>query len=90
MKRNDLSKLFGALVLGGSMVANAQDMLKPVEAPEVHCQMKLVVEKSTDQGLLPKKTTCLDLKSDEEIMQLVDEAREPVEVEPPVCTIWGL
>ena len=87
MKTNNVAKLFGVLVLGGSMIAGANDTVDPVVTPEPHCQVKLVVEKE----LLNEETTCLDGKSDEEVLEIVAEAKKPVEpVEPdPICTIWG-
>ncbi|MEM7646362.1 MAG: hypothetical protein AAF203_05590 [Pseudomonadota bacterium] len=89
MKTKNMAKLFGVLVLGGSMIAGAEDNIVPDGNAEAHCQVKLVVQKENNQGFLPKETTCLDEKSDEEVLEIVAEGKEPAETGGPICTTWG-
>lgn len=90
MKTKNMAKLFGVLVLGGSMIASASDETENNANQEAHCQVKLVVEKSAMGGFLPKETTCLDEMSEEEVLEIVEEGKKPAPPVEPICNIWGL
>ena len=95
MKQKNISKLFGVLVLGGAMMANGSD--KPVDpdpiSPAPACALKIVetaeffnpVDPSNPDVLVNE--TCIDGKSDEEILKIVKEAREP-SCMSPFCNCW--
>ena len=89
MKYNNIGKMFGVLVIGGSMMAQANELgntEKPLEEP--HCQLETVLKKYNLSGnLASSKITCIDSKSDEEIAQIIKENRGETCISP-FCGCW--
>ena len=89
MKRK-IGKLFGVLVVGGSMMAHGSEPVNPQETKEEKnksCQLEMVLSQFDDieLGMCPGITFCLDNKSDEEILTIVKEEREK---DPCWCGMW--
>lgn len=72
--KNKIGKLFGVLVLGGSVMASASIMANHEENHEEEeiCQIKVV---HIDHRDFVKTTTCVDEMSDKEILELIKEKR---------------
>ena len=86
----NMGKLFSALVLGGSMMAQADDSgLKIEEVQEVEAICQVAMTKTTYQMNFESKqeTTCLDQKTDEEVLKIVNDAKEESCISP-FCGCW--
>ena len=104
--------LFGALVVGGSVVLQGcaakdpaavadgvSETEKPVAEPDVkpadtkapppddYCQVELVFHEYTREGDDRPQPTCLDKKSKEEIIELIEKAQAKACMSP-FCGCW--
>ena len=80
-----IGKLFVVLVAGGAAVAGANDLTDTrLENTEEQCQVELV----RNSKFAPKTVQCLDDITDhEEILQLVEEAKQE-DCLSPQCGCW--
>lgn len=85
-----MGKLFSALVLGGSMIAHADDNSTQVEETQVvekYCQVAMVKTKFQMKGDPEITTICLDQQTDEEILNTINDAKEESCISP-FCGCW--
>ena len=100
MKRK-IGKLFGVLVVGGSMMAYGGEPVSPQETKEKeeerkNCQLEMVLSNSSHfKPLCPDTILCLDDKSDEEILETVEKERkycpdfsDGTNCATPFCGCW--
>ena len=96
MNHKNASQLFSVLVLGGAVMASASDQLvdeigKGQEVEPI-CQVSMV-QKDYNGNFggqkedLVVKTVCLDGKSDEEVLEIVNDAKEQ-SCFSPFCGCW--
>ncbi len=87
INKNKISKLFGVLVVGGAMIAYANDPA-PTEKEE-DCELEVTLNNAYDfERMVPKKyTTCIDDKSDEEILSIIKEKKKAA-CYTPHCGCW--
>ena len=105
-----ISKMFGALVLGGGvLLASNSEATPPAESnddspakestqeapPKTEtvqkeedpiCQLGFTLTTYDRERVIPTKT-CLDGKSDEEILKIINEAKKKT-CQPPFCGCW--
>ena len=93
MNNKQVSKLFSVLVLGGAVMAQAQEVPTPEEKDDLKTCKVSVKEKefnifAPDGAFVIE--TCVDEKTDEEILEIVKKAKEPEEAEcmSPFCGCW--
>ena len=88
--KNRMGKLFGVLVVGGSMMAQANEIMSPPTNSGEKCQLEVVSKKysSLDGSLFSSDTTCVDTMDHEEILQLIESKRNSEPPQEP-CT-WGI
>jgi len=84
-----IGKLFGVLVVGGAMMAQANESLDSQLAEEsTFCQLELNQTKYDSSGAEASKTaTCLDKKTDVEALQIIKKLRKENCV-TPFCGCW--
>ena len=82
--KNNIGKMFGVLVLGGSMMAVANGATS-----DDLCQTEVVSKKYDYEGTpLPfSKATCIDEASDETVLKIVEESRKEA-CNSPFCGCW--
>ena len=84
-KSNSIEKLFSVLVMGGVLMAGSSVI---ADETEKHCQQELVLRKYTPLGdVLSSKATCLDGKSDDEVLTLLAKNKEDTCLSP-FCGCW--
>ena len=88
--KNNINKLFTVLVVGGTIMAqaNANEVREntPTEPQEL-CQIELTLNKYR-MGAEPKKeTVCVDKKSDGEVLDKLDKFRDQTCL-TPFCGCW--
>ncbi|MCB0366956.1 MAG: hypothetical protein H6624_02590 [Bdellovibrionaceae bacterium] len=87
--KHRVSKVFGVLVLGGAALAATASTELPgeVQVEEEICQVAVVQKKYALNRPVQVTTVCIDQKSDEEAIQLIQEMRKE-SCYTPFCGCW--
>ena len=99
---SSISKMFGALVLGGGMLVTTTSLAtppgdSPADTPadskreskkkdNEFCQLEFTLYEYDRDGAVETKT-CLDEKSDKEILEIINKAKKKT-CASPFCGCW--